>query len=396
MDDPRHRVYLDWNATTPLHPKAREAMIPFLADPTLFGNPSSVHWYGRRVRKAVEEARAAVARLVGARDPWEIVFTSGATESANQVIHGVARAYRDKGDHLVASAAEHAAVKAPCAALAAEGVRTTYVPVDAAGLVDPAVMEAACEDRTILVNLMHANNETGTVQPIAEVARRVRSLGIMVHSDAAQTAGKVPINAPALDVDFISGSAHKFGGPKGTGFLYVREGRRLAPLIEGGSHERGRRAGTENVPGIIGMGAAALAAMEEMEAVSKQETGLRDRLWGGIRQHVPGARLNGSLEHRLPNTLSISFDGVDWEGLIIALDLEGVAVSTGSACKAGAVEPSDVLKAMGIPPALARGTARFSLGRSTNEADIDYVLSVLPGVIARLRRAPKRAARATV
>ncbi len=369
--------------------------MPFLTDPESFGNPSSVHWFGRQVRKAVEEARAAVARLVGAKDPWEIVFTSGATESANQVIRGVARAYRDKGDHLVASAVEHAAVKAPCGALAADGVRTTYVSVDATGLVDPAAMEAACGGRTILVNLMHANNETGTVQPVQEVARRIRSLGLLVHCDAAQTAGKVPVNAQALDVDFVSGSAHKFGGPKGTGFLYVREGRRLASLIEGGSHERGRRAGTENVPGIIGMGAAALAALDEMAEVADRETRLRDRLWGGVRQHVPGARLNGSLEHRLPNTLSISFDGVDWEGLIIGLDLEGVAVSTGSACKAGAVEPSDVLKAMGIPPELARGTARLSLGRDTNDADIDYVLEVLPGVIARLRRAPKRAARAT-
>ena len=375
-------VYLDHNATTPVHPAAAEAVAEALR--SQFGNASSVHAYGQAAKAALDEARGSVAALVGG-EPAEIVFTSGGTEADNLAIRGVAGAAPPDRRHLIASAIEHEAVLHTCKALAARGWRTTLLPVDSCGVVDPAALEGAITPETALVSVMHANNEIGTLQPIAELAGIAHDRGVRVHVDAVQSAGKVPLDARALGVDLLSISGHKFNGPKGVGALWVRRGTRVAATMTGGRQERNRRGGTENVPAIVGLGVAARVAREQLDSTAAGCRALRDRLEAGILEGVPGTVVNGTPGARVPNTTSISFDGVEAEALLIALDLEGIAVSTGSACSSGTLEPSHVLRAMGFPPRRVQSSIRFSVGLGNTDAEIDRVLAVLPGVVARLR-----------
>ena len=375
-------VYLDHNATTPVHPAAAEAVAEALR--SQFGNASSVHAYGQAAKAALDDARGSVAALVGG-EPAEIVFTSGGTEADNLAIRGVAEAAPTGRRHLIASAIEHEAVLHTCKALAARGWRTSLLPVDSRGIVDPAALEGALTPETALLSVMHANNEIGTLQPIAELARIAHDRGVRVHVDAVQSAGKVPLDARALGVDLLSISGHKFNGPKGAGALWVRRGTRVAATMTGGRQERNRRGGTENVPAIVGLGVAARVAREQLESTASGCGALRDRLEAGILEGVPGTVVNGAPDARVPNTTSISFDGVEAEALLIALDLEGVAVSTGSACSSGTLEPSHVLRAMGFPPRRVQSSIRFSVGLGNTDAEIDRVLAVLPGVVGRLR-----------
>lgn len=377
----RH-VYLDYNATTPLAPEVLQAMMPFLTGE--YGNASSIHSVGQRARAAVERARAQVAALIGAREK-EIVFTSGGTEADNLAIRGVVGASQRPRKHVVSSALEHHAVLNTCQALEAEGVAVTYVPVNPLGLVDPEDVRRAVTADTVLITVMHANNELGTVQPIAEMAAIAREHKIPFHTDAVQSVGKVPVDVETLGVDLLSLSAHKIYGPKGTGALYVRRGVRLKPLFFGGRHERDRRAGTENVAGIVGLGAAAERATARLAEEGARIAALRDELEGRILARVPHTGVSGDRLRRTPNTTNIYFDFVEGEPLVIALDLKGVACSTGAACSSGAVEPSHVLSAIGLSPERARASLRFSLGRATTHEDIEYVAEVLPSVVEHLR-----------
>ncbi len=379
---PLHRVYLDHNATTPLAPEVREAMLPFLADE--FGNASSIHSFGQRARAAVERARAQVASFIGAHEK-EIVFTSGGTEADNLAIQGVVAASDRARKHIITSQIEHHAVLNTCQALEAAGVAVTYLPVDSAGGVNPGDVERAITPDTVLITIMHANNELGTVQPIAEIARLARERHIPFHTDAVQSVGKLPVDVRALGVDLLSLSAHKIYGPKGVGALYVRRGTRLRPLLFGGHHERDRRPGTENVAGIVGLGAAAELARAHLEEEARRISSLRDELEARILARVPACAVNGDPARRVPNTTNIHFDYVEGEALVIALDLKGVACSTGAACSSGAVEPSHVLTAIGLPPERARASLRFSLGRGTTREDIEYASEILPGVVEHLR-----------
>jgi cysteine desulfurase len=377
------RIYLDHNATTPLLPTVVDRMTATLRDE--FGNPSSVHHFGQRAKAAIDEARSAVAALLGG-DPSEVVFTSGGTESDNFAVRGVAEALEPTGRrHLIASSIEHEAVLNTLKALGKRGWNVTFLAVDQTGIVSPDVLRAALTDQTGLVSIMHANNEIGTVQPVAELARLAHERGALFHTDAVQTAGKLPIDVKALGVDLLSLSAHKFYGPKGVGAIWIRRGLRLLPYMTGGKHERNRRAGTENVAGIVGMGVAAQAARAKMAEEGVRLSALRDRLEAGILRAVPGTAVNGSPDSRVPNTTNISFDRVEAESLLIALDLAGIAVSTGSACSSGTLEPSHVLKAMGFPAHRTQNSIRFSLGVANSEADIDRVIAVLPGVVDKLR-----------
>ena len=377
------RVYLDHNATTPLAPEVFEAMRRYWLED--HGNASSIHWYGQRARAAVEEARLEVAGLIGA-DPREIVFSSGGTEGDNTAVFGVVEAARASGTkHVVTTAIEHHAVLHSARALESRGVRVTYVPVGHGGAVDPADVERAIGPDTVLISVMHSNNEIGTIQPIAEIGRLARLHRIPLHTDAVQSVGKIPVDVGAFRVDMLSLSAHKFSGPKGVGAMFVRKGTRLAPLLYGGRHERDRRAGTENVPGIVGLGAAARLAHQRLDRETARVSALRDRLEAGILEVVPGAQINGDPAHRLPNTTNLRFDLVDGEALVIALDLAGVACSTGAACSSGSLEPSHVLAAIGLSREQAQSSLRFSLGRASTAEDIDFALEVLPGVVQRLR-----------
>ena len=376
------RVYLDHNATTPLAPEVLRAMTPYLTEE--FGNASSIHSVGQRARAGVEQARSQVAALLGAREK-EIVFTSGGTEADNMDIRGVVGASEHARKHIVTSAIEHHAVLNTCQALEAEGVSVTYVPVSSGGVVDPEDVRRAITPDTVLITLMHANNELGTVQPIAEIAALARERKIPFHTDAVQSAGKLPLDVKELGVDLLSLSAHKIYGPKGVGVLYIRRNLPLKPLFFGGHHERDRRAGTENVAGIVGLGAAAELAAAHFEAEGKRIAALRDELERRLLERVPQAGLTGDRARRTPNTTNLYFDFAEGEPLVIALDLKGVAVSTGAACSSGAVEPSHVLTAIGLAPERARASLRFSLGRSTTREDIDYVCEVLPGVVEHLR-----------
>jgi cysteine desulfurase len=386
------RIYLDHNATTPPHPAVIERMSAALRDD--FGNPSSVHHYGQAAKASLDEARSAVAALVGA-DPSEIVFTSGGTESDNFAIRGVAEALEVTGRrHLIATAIEHEAVLNTLKALARRGWTTTLLPVDQTGVVSPAALEAALTDQTALVSVMHANNEIGTIQPIAELARMAKARGAVFHTDAVQSIGKIPVDAKALGVDLLSLSAHKFYGPKGVGALWVRRGLRLQAPITGGKQERSRRAGTENVAGIVGLGVAAQIARAKMADEAARLAPLRDRLEEGVLRAVTGTAINGARSPRVANTTNISFERVEAESLLIALDLAGVAVSTGSACSSGTLEPSHVLKAMGFPAHRTQNSIRFSLGAANTEADVDRVIAVLPAIVEKLRsltRTPVRA-----
>jgi cysteine desulfurase len=377
------RIYLDHNATTPVDPAAADAMMRALKD--LFGNPSSVHYYGQQAKAAMDDARSAVAALIGA-EPSEIVFTSGGTEADNFAIRGAAEALEVTGrKHLITSGIEHEAVLNTFKALAKRGWRTTVLPLDARGIVAPDALRDAMTDDTALVSIMHANNEIGTVQPIAELATIAKGSGALFHTDAVQSAGKIPVNARALGVDLLAVSAHKFYGPKGIGALWAKRGVRLSPFLAGGKQERNRRAGTENVPGAIGMGVAAAHAAQKMTGEAARLSVLRDRLENGILAAVPQTDVNGSRETRVPNTTNISFERIEAESLLIALDLEGVAVSTGSACSSGTLEPSHVLKAMGLSSHRAQNSIRFSLGAGNTEEQIDRVIEILPRIVAKLR-----------
>ena len=386
------RIYLDHNATTPVLPAVADATAAALREE--FNNPSSVHHFGQRAKAVIDQARTAVAALIGA-DPSEVVFTSGGTESDNFAIRGAAEALEPtRRRHLIGTTIEHEAVLNTLKALGKRGWDVTLLPVGETGVVAVEALRDALRDDTALVSVMHANNEIGTIQPIAELARLARERGAYFHTDAVQSAGKIPIDVKALGVDLLSISAHKFYGPKGVGAVWIRRGLRLLPIMTGGKHERNRRAGTENVAGIVGMGVAAEAARAKMQDEAARVAPLRDRLEGGILKGVPGTAVNGGLSPRVPNTSNISFDRIEAESLLIALDLEGIAVSTGSACSSGTLEPSHVLKAMGFPPHRTQNSIRFSLGGSTTAADVDRVLAVLPGIVDKLRnltRTPIRA-----
>ena len=386
------RVYFDYNATTPLSPEAAESVV--LATRNLFGNASSVHHFGQQAKAALDDTRSAVAALLNG-DPSEVVFTSGGTESDNFAIRGAAEALEATGRrHLVASAIEHEAVLNTLKALARRGWKTTLVPVDETGVVSPDRVREAVTDDTALVSVMHANNEIGTVQPIAEIAAAAHERGALMHTDAVQSAGKITVDVRALGIDLLALSAHKFNGPKGAGVLWVKRGTRLLPLVTGGKHERNRRAGTENVPAVAGLGVAARQAIAKMASEAMRVGALRARLEDGILRHVPGTSVNGSRGERIPNTTNISFDRVEAESLLIALDLEGVAVSTGSACSSGTLEPSHVLRAMGFPTHRTQNSLRFSLGLFSTEDEVDRVVALLPGLVEKLRRLTRRTASA--
>jgi cysteine desulfurase len=374
------RIYLDHNATTPLDPRVLQAMVPILEDG--FGNPSSLHWFGQRARGAVEDARAQVAALIGAA-PAEIVFTGSGTEADNTALRGVAGMAREPRRKIVHTAIEHHAVINTAKALAEEGWPVEHVRVGQDGRIDLDDLRARVDERTALVSVMLANNETGVVQPVAEVAQIARERGALVHCDAVQAAGKIPVNVSALGVDLLALSGHKFYGPKGTGVLYVKRGTRLRAWARGGAQERNRRAGTENVPGIVGLGRAAELAAEDLAAEGPRLARLRDRLEEKVFA-VAGARRNGE-GSRVPNTTNVSFEGIEAESLLMALDLMGIAVSTGAACAAGAVEPSHVLRAMGLPMDRVQASIRFSLGRSTTEAAIDRAAAAVAEAVERQR-----------
>ncbi len=374
-------IYLDYNATTPLDPAVVEAMRPYLE--AQFGNPSSSHAYGQAAKEAVDLARGQVARVLGCL-PDEVVFTSGGSESDNQAIKGVAFAQRERGNHIITCQIEHPAVLNTCRYLEARhGFRVTYLPVDEDGLVDPAAVEAAITTQTILITLMHANNEVGTLEPIADIGRLARQHGITFHTDAAQSVGKVPVRVDDLGVDLLTLAGHKLYAPKGIGALYVRRGTMLDPLIHGAGHEAGRRAGTENVPYVVALGMACALAEEELARQRERWLALRQRLLDGLEARVGWVKVNGHPEQRLPNTLNICVPGVIGEEALARAT--GVAASTGSACHAGLAEPSTVLLAMGIEPALALGALRLSLGRRTTAEEIDAAIEQLSGAVLALR-----------
>ena len=379
-------VYLDYNATAPVRPEAQRAIADVLAHAP--GNPSSTHGFGAAARAALARARKQVAEALGVAAET-IVFTSGATEANNTVLRHATHAGGVPGAaaRLVTCATEHPAVLEEARVLEAEGCRVAVLPVGPDGRLDPAVFEAALEPGTRLASVMWANNETGVIQPIAELARIASAHGVPFHTDAVQALGKLPLALADLPVDYASFSAHKLGGPKGVGALYVRPGAGLTPLFRGGSQERGRRPGTENVPGIVGFGAACAAAQSDLEAAHRRHAHLREQLWDGIRAAIPDAVRNGAAEQTLAHTLNVSFSGASGEALVEALDLEGIAVATGAACHAGSTEPSHVLTAMGLPPELGACAIRMSLGPGIDEAAIARVLGALPGVVARVRRA---------
>ena len=376
------RIYLDYAATTPVAPEVVQAMLPYFSD--AFGNPSSIHSFGQEAKAASEEARDKVADLIGARSE-EIVFTSGGTEADNFAIKGVAYANEGKGNHIISTYIEHHAVIETCKFLERRGFEVTYLPVDSSALVDPEDVKRAITDKTILVSVMHANNEVGTIEPIAEIGKIARERGAYFHTDAVQTVGHIPVNVDGLGVDLLSMSSHKLYGPKGVGMLYVRKGTRIVPLLHGGEQERRRRASTENVAGIVGLGKAAEIAQKEMEGEVKRLTQLREKLISGLFQRIEHIRLNGHPILRLPNNVNMSIEFVEGESMLLNLDLEGIAASTGSACSSGSLEPSHVLQAMGLSQELCHGSLRFSLGRQTTEEEIDRVLEVLPRIVDRLR-----------
>jgi cysteine desulfurase len=375
-------VYLDYNSTTPVAPEVLEAMLPYFCREA--GNASSIHSFGQRARAAVERARESVAGLIGARAA-EIVFTSGGTESDNLAIFGIVQHSPAAGKHVITSQIEHHAVLNACQALERDGVAVTYVAVSADGVVDPADVRRALRPETVLITVMHANNELGTVQPVEEIAGIAQEADVYFHTDAVQSAGKLPIAVESLGVDLLSISGHKLRAPKGVGALYVRKGTRLRPLFFGGHHERDRRPGTENVTGIVGLGRAAELAAANLAADAERVSALRDRLERELVARVPHARVNCGRAPRTPNTTNITFPYVEGEALVIALDLKGVACSTGAACSAGAVEPSHVLTAIGLPPEDARASLRFSLGHETTAEEIDYALGVVPRAVEQLR-----------
>jgi cysteine desulfurase len=376
------RVYLDHNASTPVHPEVVAEMNPYFMD--VFGNPSSVHGFGREAREAVDVARDRVARFLKVPAD-QVVFTSGGTESDNFGVKGLALA-RGSG-HVITSRIEHHAVLRTVQALETQGFTATYLPVDEHGRVDPDDVKRAMRPDTVAISVMHANSEVGTIQPIAEIGRIAREHDVPFHVDAVQTFGKVPIDVDAMGIDLLSFSAHKIYGPKGVAGLYVRKGTKMVSIQHGGEHERRRRAGTENVPGIVGFGKAVEVRGRDMHDEARRVTALRDRLWNGISARVPDVRLNGHPTERLPGTASICYRHVESESIVLGLDLKGIAVSAGSACTSGNVEPSYVLVAMGVPVEWSMGAVRSSLGRSTTAEDIDYVIESVEPLVRKLRQA---------
>ena len=377
------RIYFDHNATTPITAEVLAAMLPYLTEE--YGNASSIHAYGQNAREAVEQARSSVAALVGARAA-DIMFTSGGTESNNHAILGAVAAAPGTAKHMITSAIEHVAVLDSCRALAKSGIDLTVLPVDREGLVNPEDVRNAIRPKTVLITLMLANNEIGTIEPIEEIGKIAAEKGIVFHTDAVQAAGKIPIDVEKLGVDLLSISAHKFNGPKGAGALYIRKGTQLVPLLYGGHSERDRRPGTEDVAAIAGMGKAAELARLGMREESERLRSLRDRLERGLLNRVPQSWVNGARAPRVPNTSNLTFPFIEGEAMVIALDLKRIACSTGAACSSGAVEPSHVLMALGLVPEDARATLRLSLGHQTTEDEIDFALETIPPVIERLRQ----------
>ncbi|KUK60959.1 MAG: Aminotransferase, class V [Methanoculleus marisnigri] len=373
---------MDHAATTPTRPEVVEAMLPYFSE--RFGNPSSLYTLAREAEEAVEEARGRVAAAIGA-SPEEVFFTSGGTEADNWAVKGVAAASRKKGDHIVTSSIEHHAVLHTCRALDKQGYRVTYLPVDEFGRVEPERVEEAITDKTVLVSVMAANNEIGTVQPVRAIAAVAHDHGVPFHTDAVQAIGAFPVDVNEIGADLLAISAHKFGGPKGVGALYVRRKTRIGTFMDGGAQEQGRRAGTENVPGIVGLGKAIDLAVAGMARNAFRNAAMRDRLIRGILETIPDTRLNGHPVERLANNVNVAFRYVEGESILLMLDARGIAASTGSACTSASLEPSHVLTACGLPPEHAHGSLRLTLGHRNTEEDVDYVLSVLPGVIERLR-----------
>jgi cysteine desulfurase len=375
-------IYMDHAATTSVKPEVMEAMLPYFHD--RFGNPSSIYSIAREAKKVVESARETVARALGA-EPGEIYFTSGGTESDNWALKGIAYANRKKGDHIITSAIEHHAVLYPAQYLEKQGFPVTYLPVDASGLVDPGVIEDSITDKTILISVMTANNEIGTIEPIQEIGSIARSHGIPFHTDAVQAVGHIPLSVKDDTIDLLSLSAHKFYGPKGMGVLYIRKGTKIDPLLQGGGQERNRRAGTENLAGIVGLATALDIALRTMTEEASRLRNLRDRLVSGILSSVPHTRLNGHPTQRLPGNVNVSVDFVEGESMLLLLDGYGICASTGSACTSGSLEPSHVLMAIGLPHEVAHGSLRLTLGEANTSDDVNRVLEVLPQVVTKLR-----------
>ena len=377
------RIYLDNNATTAIHPDVLKEMLPYFEG--FYGNPSSIHTYGQETRKAIEDAREKIAKLLNAESS-EIVFTSCGTESNNHAIKGAAFSLQNKGKHIITSKIEHHAVIEVCEYLSKKfGFEITYIPVDKYGIVNPEDVKKAITDKTILISIMHINNETGTIQPIEEIGKIAQERQIVFHTDAVQSVGKIQIDVKKLGVSLLSLSGHKFYAPKGVGILYVRKGLKIHSLLHGGGHEKNRRAGTENVPYIVGIAKALDISHKDMAEESKRILYLREKLEKGILDKIEYSQINGHPENRIYNTSNISFDFIEGEGLLLSLDMEGIAASTGSACTSGTLEPSHVLAAMGVSPTKSQGSIRFSLGRQNTEAEIDKLLEVLPNIVSRLR-----------
>lgn len=376
------RIYFDHNSTTPLDPRALEAMTPYLLE--FYGNASSVHSVGQSARVGLEKSREQIASLLDCR-PDELYFTSGATESDNTVVKGVADALEHKGRHIITSKIEHHAILEPCEFLSRHGYEITYLSVDRRGYVDPEELRSAIRSDTILVSVMQANNEVGTIEDVKKLCEIAHERGVLFHTDSVQALGKIPVSIKSLGVDFMSGSAHKFYGPKGTGFLYAKTGARFTPFAHGGAHERNKRAGTENVAGVVGMAKALELVITEMEKNQAHTSELAKLLYDGILKSIPEAHFQGDPDFRIMNTLFFTFPGAEGEATILSLDMKGIAVSSGSACTSGAVEPSHVLRAMGVAPEEAQTAVRFSLGKSNTKDDIQYTLDVLPPIIERLR-----------
>lgn len=377
------KVYLDNNATTRMREEVLEAMLPYYKD--IYGNASSVHEFGRRARRAIDDAREKLAHALGASSPEEVIFTSGGTESDNFAIKGVAHALKSKGGHIITSSIEHHAVLKTCKFLEKEGFEVTYLHVDKDGIIDLDELRRSITDKAILISIMYANNEMGTVEPIEEIGKLAKAKGVYFHTDAVQAVGKIPFEVKNLNTEIVSMSGHKIYGPKGIGALYIRKGTKIRPQMHGGHHEMNKRAGTENVAGIVGLGKAAELAKKEVLEEAKKLKELRDYLYNGITSNIEDVTLNGHPDKRLPNTLNVGFKYLEGESIILNLDMEGVAVSTGSACTSGTLEPSHVLTAMGVDPADTQGSIRFSLGRDNSKEEMDYVLGVLPPIIKRLR-----------
>lgn len=376
------KVYLDYAATTPTDPLVLAAMEPYFFDK--FGNASSLHAYGQEAKKALEDSRQTLADFIGA-NPEEIVFTSGGTESDNSALLGVAYALENKGNHIITSVIEHHAISEPAKFLEKKGFKVTYLGVDKDGLVSVEDLKKAITDKTILISLMHANNEIGTLQPIAQLGKLAKDKGIYFHTDAVQTVGHIPLNVDELNVDLLSLSAHKFYGPKGAGALYIRKGTRLETFMRGGDQERGRRASTHNICGIVGLARAVELCQSKMSVEIKFQSEMRDRLIKEIPARIPEVRLNGHPKQRLPNSVNFSIKYIEGESMLLSLDLLGIACSTGSACTSSSLEPSHVLLAIGLDHETAHGSLRITLGRWTKESDIDYLLEKLPPVVQKLR-----------